>query len=219
LAIFELSGGTTIKRDPEQALKRARAACDAGFPPGCTLLGGLVVQGLSGKPDVQEAAGLFKRGCEGGDANGCAYYGAQMLEGQGMDRDAENGLKILERSCRAQGSLQGCSMFARALVLGQGGKARVAEGAEQAEKLCKLGEVQSCLIAGVAFGQGKGVKRDIPRAAGLVVRACAAGFGPACQLEQRLPKDVVAKAKAALKIPTNAAPGDGKAPESATPPG
>lgn len=217
LALFEVSGSASIERNVESAVKRATQSCDAAFPPACTLLGGLIVQGAEGKPDVERAAKLFEKGCAGGDGNGCAYFGAQVVEGQGVKRDVAAGLSLLERSCDVLGSLQGCAMHARALVLGAGGRAAVKDGAERAEQLCQMGEVQSCLIAGVAYGQGTGVKKDIPRAAALVVRACAAGFPPACEVQKRLPKPVVERAVAELKAALGGANSPAPAPTAPEP--
>lgn len=112
-----------------------------------------------------------------------------------MDR----GLEMLHTACEQMGSLQACSMRARALTLGAGGKGKVKEGVALAERLCQSGELSSCLLAGIAYIQGKGIKRDPKRGARFIVVACAAGFPSACELQKRLPPKVVEELQEEIK--------------------
>ena len=108
-------------------------------------------------------------------------------------------LEMLHTACEQMGSLQACSMRARALTLGAGGKGKVKEGVALAERLCQSGELSSCLLAGIAYIQGKGIKRDPKRGARFIVVACAAGFPSACELQKRLPPKVVEELQEEIK--------------------
>jgi TPR repeat protein len=193
--MLEMQGVGSIKKDPADALRRVTKACNSGSPQGCSMLGTLQMQGVQGKPDPEAAARSFKQACDGGDGDGCAFYGAQMADGQGVKKDMQKGLKLLEASCKQMGSLRGCSMYARAMLLGAGGKDKEKDGVQLAESLCAQGGAQSCLLAGIANIQGRGVKRNLERGASFIVGACQAGFPPACAMQKHLPPAIVKKVK------------------------
>ena len=222
LAMLEAQGAGPIRRDVAAARKRAQQTCSGGHPPACTLLGTMYSQGVKGKADLAQAARYFEQGCQGGDGNGCAMYGAQLSDGAGVKRDLERGLKLLATSCEHLGSPQGCSVYARALVMGADGKQRVAKGVHLAQAMCARGDPQSCVLAGVGYLEGRGVKRDPERGASFIVVACRAGFKPACKLKQRLPAGVVKKVEklAAQAMPSPSAaplPPSGLAPRGSVP--
>ena len=190
-------------------LQRAERVCAAGHGAGCSLCGSLYAQGAGGKPDPARAATFFERGCTLGDGNACAYMGAQLLDGVGVKRDVDRGLQALARSCEKLRSPQGCGMWARALLMGAGGKSGMKQGASVADALCSQGDAPSCVLAAVAFLEGRGVDRNEERGARYVLVACDGGYRPACELRKRLPPDLVArleKQAAATPPPPPAAP-------------
>jgi TPR repeat protein len=120
-------------------------------------------------------------------------YGAQLADGDGVKRDVKKGLKVLAKSCETMRSPQGCAMYARGLVLGAQGKDGMKKGAQIAEAVCMQGDPMSCVLAGMAYLEGRGVDRDRERGTRFVLVACSAGYEPACKLKQRLPAGMVKK--------------------------
>jgi TPR repeat protein len=87
--------------------------------------------------------------------------------------DPERGLSLLERSCK-RGGMGDCSQLAFLYRTGgaPGGKSPAKTLAYELEG-CDLGSVSACSAAGKLLVEGKGVKRDLGRAAALFEKGCA----------------------------------------------
>ncbi len=219
LATLEAQGVEPVRQDLPSALRRARGACDQGYPPACTLSGMLLLEPSRSAADAAEAAKLLELGCRSGDGNGCALLGAQLIEGRGQDRDPKRGLELLRDACEKLSSVQGCAMLARARVLaGLGSPEERKQAAELAGALCLQGEASSCIVAAAAHIEGRGVPRDLDRGARYLVFACTGGFDPACQLKQRLPAGLVKKLETELASNQAALAASAAAAASAPPP-
>jgi TPR repeat protein len=127
-------------------------------------------------------------------------------------------MKVLAKSCETMLSPKGCAMYARALVLGADGKDGMKKGAQIAEAVCAQGDPTSCVLAGMAYLEGRGVERDRQRGTRFVLLACSSGYEPACKLKKRLPADLVKKVEEEV---SRAAPGASAAApaSSGAPPG
>ena len=59
-------------------------------------------------------------------------------------------------------------------------RANPARAASLFEQACDTGEARGCYNLALLHGSGRGVSRDASRASALFVRACQAGYEPAC---------------------------------------
>src|SRR5207248_9558884 len=89
LALLLQNGKGNLRKNPNEAARLAKQACDGGDLGGCTVLGVDYAMGYSHKRDFTVANALFDRACTQGnggevDASGCYYLGQAYQKGLGV---------------------------------------------------------------------------------------------------------------------------------------
>ncbi|MEQ1504855.1 MAG: tetratricopeptide repeat protein [Myxococcota bacterium] len=162
-----------VVSDPAPALRRWKAACDAGELASCTTLARLYRDGGSGVTASPELAGkLATQACTGGYIDGCAVVGELTDAGWSAAKlDAFYG-----KLCDA-GHRESCWRLAR--VYYDGIHPEPTPGRLQGlfERGCDLGHARSCYEAGRWDLDHGG---DINQAAGRFGRACELGDAAGC---------------------------------------
>jgi TPR repeat protein len=147
--------------DPTRAAASFGRACDLGDPAGCNEAGILLT-------DPTEQSARFRRGCELGDASACMNLGRTAA-------DPREGIVHAEKGCALDA--RACDIAARlAIDLTDWPRARA-----NAEKGCTDAVDGACGTLGALLARGDGGPQDVPRAAALLERACAAGDAAACK--------------------------------------
>jgi TPR repeat protein len=143
------------------------AQCDKGHAGSCAALGDLIAT-----TDPTRSAGAFKKGCDGDVAAACFGLGRLTERGQGVKADPKGAADLYERACKG-GSAAGCGAEGRVTTDPARAFALFSQG-------CNGGDDASCRDAALSFAQGKGVAKDLAKAAELHKRACDGSIGQSC---------------------------------------
>jgi len=144
--------------------------CDRGDASACESLGSTLTQGRPELPkDVTRGLLLLERACGMGRQFACSSLAMSLIREK---VDPARGMTLLERSCD-RGTIADCQQLSFAYRGGQapGGKSP-AKAQDYEVKACELGALGSCASAGKALVEGKGIKKDLAKAAALFVKGC-----------------------------------------------
>jgi TPR repeat protein/membrane associated rhomboid family serine protease len=157
-------------------------ACELGDAEGCRLWGMLLDAGQGVPRDVPRAMVAYERGCDGRDAFACLRLANAVHQGRGIARDPKRAAALALESCDL-GEPRGCTLRGMQLVAGND----MSGGIRQFERACSAGESIACTELGELFETGRGVPRDVARAANsYYAPACARGMAVACTRAGRL---------------------------------
>jgi TPR repeat protein len=147
-------------------------SCEAGDPARCMAAGSCHSVGASAfglAPDPARGAELFARACAAGWAQGCRAAAADLREAKAAPGRVA---AMWDGACRA-GDDEACQ---RAFEADPAGMAdRGARALELRAGRCDAGNALGCQDAAEQLRLGRGVTRDLPRAAALDLRACRLG--------------------------------------------
>ena len=145
--------GNVGTRNPEEAGKRFKAACDGAEMTGCVRLGILHVTGLGVEKSEEKAEALFTKACEAEDMNGCAARETPLHQPQ---RKACEEVRTL--ACEG-GSMEGCLYLGQLYLEGIGVKANSKKHATHFEPACDSEVMEACTNLGVMLMRGGRVRR------------------------------------------------------------
>lgn len=94
-----VEGKPVLETDIPRARKLLTKACDDGYAPACTELGGTYA-GFAEDADEKRAYQLYKKACAKGCQRGCTRQGHALLLGAGVDEDLQKGLELTEKACK-----------------------------------------------------------------------------------------------------------------------
>ena len=155
----------------------AGAACEAGDPTGCWWR---ALEEADGKDDdarFERVEALLLRSCDGGVGGACDSLGFHYLR---RDRSPGFRAKAHDAFGRACALGVGCD-HAEACPPGDSARVRsVAGTVGDDEVACAAGQLDRCLLLGIALKTGNGVIRDQTRAAELFERVCDGGDPHGC---------------------------------------
>jgi hypothetical protein len=118
-------GEQALDSDPVAAARSLERACDLDDPKGCTVLGTLLLTGVSGTLARDERRGLdlTKKGCDLGSIDACRQLGNLYQQGSqepGMfSRDLALSFAVYRQTCRA-GDAYACASLAHCYEAGLG---------------------------------------------------------------------------------------------------
>ncbi len=110
----------------------------------------------------------MQRACDNGNCEACGHLAELYRKGDGVPRDDAQAARLAERACGAQGSQ-------RPGVLGT-----IGENPAFLQRTCDGGDATSCRKLASLYEDGRGVPKNLGRAAQLYERACAGGKGLGC---------------------------------------
>jgi TPR repeat protein len=122
------------------------------------------------------------KGCNEGDLAACNSAGYAYLYGEGAPQDDAKGAAFYEKTCGARNA-EGCAFFGWVLEKGLGGyDQNETKAAATYEKGCLDGKGNSfaCTLLGVLHTEGRGVKKNLAKAAQLYRSGCELGDGEGC---------------------------------------
>jgi hypothetical protein len=167
----------------KQAYERARDLRDGD---GSAALGELLEAHGS---DRQAVIAEYMRGCELDSGRACAKLAAVYELGDGVPLDTTRAFGLYEQACERKAAA-GCRGAAR-LLASKSDEASVSRFERRAAELdteaCNDGEPVSCTLLGDAYRDGRGVDKDVKRAARLYALGCEEGVELACEGLKRLP--------------------------------
>jgi len=139
-----LSEGKGIPRDPINAARSFKHACDGGFESACAGLMGLVK--TDGDAVLQEP-------CDQGDGASCFMLGSLYYGGQGVSRDFARAATLFQQSCTA-GFTRGCGQLGESYLFGEGVPKDITKARQILEKACDGGYGPGCFNVGIMHRQG-----------------------------------------------------------------
>jgi TPR repeat protein len=165
-----------------------RRACDLGDGDGCSALGALIETRES---DPVAAVAEYSRGCELDSGRACAALAAHYELAEGVALDAERAYALYEHACErhaASGCRGAAQMLAR-MSDSAGSRNFEQKAAALDAEDCNDGEAASCALLADAYRDGRGVEKDVKRAARFYAVGCEQGVESACEGLKRLPGD------------------------------
>lgn len=170
----------------ESARNAYQRACDLGDGDGCAALGE-----LSETRDGDHAAAVaeYSRGCGLDSGRACAALAAHHELGDGVALDPARAFALYEHACERHAA-RGCTGAARMLARtsDEAGRLKFEQRAAALDaEDCNDGEAASCALLADAYRDGRGVEKDVKRAARFYAVGCEEGVESACEGLKRLP--------------------------------
>jgi len=177
--------GVTLFASPANATAAARpfaTGCELGDADGCRAWGWLLETGQGVTRNLPGAMRAYERACNGRDAFACLRLADAAQKGRGVPSDTRRAAALAVEACDL-GELRGCTFRGAQLVAAND----LRGGIRQFERACSGGESVACTELGELYETGRGVPRDVKRAArSYYATACAHGVAVACTRGGRL---------------------------------
>jgi uncharacterized protein len=164
--------GRGVPKDDVRASAIFREACEAGSALACGSLGNWFIQVAA---DFTRGKPLLEQSCNAGVGEMCTVLGYAYDEGLAPVHDLRRAVALYQRACELD-SASGC--FNLACVLQEEGKSKQANPID--ERGCALGDMTSCLRAGMRFANGDAGRIDDAQAVEYLTKACTAEVALAC---------------------------------------
>jgi TPR repeat protein len=177
--------------DYARGIKRYVRGCNLGNPDACSMAANELLSGKNVPRDPGRALQLLQQACLGGSASECGELGEIAATGKyagksdGLKVDALAGFGFHRRACQLDGDY-----CVDAVKLGQQ-VGKDDEALKLAQRGCNANDEEACLLAGLAYEQGRGAAKDAAKAKELFTKACDKGDGDedACKKIGVKPKD------------------------------
>jgi hypothetical protein len=172
-----------LRRQPDPSLLESAGAefelgCRASDAAACSALGVLDELGL-GRPRSQAAAhSHYDRACKAGNQRGCVNLGRLALA-KSSPTAAERTFAqtLFKNACNAK-EPSGCAELGRTLAKVEGADRDVVTADIMLDGACAKGIARSCYDLAELYHNGE--HEDLRRSTELYVKACVAGYQPAC---------------------------------------
>jgi len=172
----------------ERALPMLEKGCQLGSAAACSNLGGALLRGDGGEPDLARAQQFLERSCELGSDSGCTDAGVNYHRGDSVPRDERRALELFELGCE-RGDEQGCLNAGIMLYKGAGVPQDQTGAVPFFEKACERDVTDACFNLGVAYLKGHGVTEDRARSGELFAKACELGDRDACDIRSQIDQE------------------------------
>lgn len=192
--------GMGVETDPERAAQLFSFACEDGNPVACTEYALAQARGLGIDKDVASATTKLTELCDDGHANAC-FRLARMFDQGEVGPDPLLTISLFEKSCLG-GLPEGCARLDTIYgeTLPHNGSSLAAEEPKPPKKPapvstttvlasghpfevgCAQGRFADCMVAGIAYQTGNGVKQDLNKATKLLSIGCRGGHEAACRI-------------------------------------
>ena len=170
-----LSDGRKLPRDPINAARSFKRACDTGMTTACSSVMNLV------KTDGDDVLLQF---CNQGDGESCYMLGSLYYGGDGVGRNLEYSAALFQRSCAA-GFTRGCGQIGESYLFGEGVPKDIAKARQILENACDKGYGPGCFNVGIMHRQGIATPKNEPLAEARFRQGCDLGDREACQALKR----------------------------------
>lgn len=175
--------GVNVAPDAARAAKLFDKACQLGSGPSCNDLGVLVQFGRGTNRDRTRAEELYAKACELNNKLGCFSSGLSALTGNGVSKNEELGVSRLAKSCEL-GFMRACQRLRSHFGSKPDGGAELASVYRRS---CDKKNHGACVaLAELLIDGNLGLQAQPAQAVQLLEKACADGFGRACDLHAQL---------------------------------
>lgn len=158
-----------VPPDEARAVALYTRACDGGYPQSCSQLASYYKEGRGGLPqDFDKAVALYKQACTLKLADACAKVEQTQKEGVEFEQGQVERAK-LKAEC-GQNDYSACGMLGWKYLKVIGDK----DGAALLQRACDGGDDYSCMNLGWLNEKGRGVPKDLDKAAMLYQKTCNA---------------------------------------------
>lgn len=152
-------------------------ACRQGDDIGCVMLADLQLDNPSLGVPAKDALERLVAKCDAGVGMACSSAGRRLHTGDGVPIDKARAVDLVARACEAGEGAGACNAAGTLLSEGDRDLSRAAVCFERA---CSEAYAPSCGMLALAYRDGRGVARDVDRAAQLFGKACDLGLEAAC---------------------------------------
>jgi TPR repeat protein len=166
-----LSEGKRLPRDPINAARSFKHACDIGLASACESVMNLA------KTDGDD---VLLQPCRHGDGESCFMLGSLYYGGQGVSRNLEYSATLFQQSCTA-GFTRGCGQIGESYLFGEGVPKDIVKARQILENACDAGYAPGCFNVGIMHRQGVATPKNEPLAEARFRKGCDLGYSEACQ--------------------------------------
>jgi uncharacterized protein len=172
-----LSDGKRLPRDPINAARSFKHACDIGWENACNSVLNLV---------KTDGDAVLREPCNRGDGESCFMLGSLYYGGDGVRRNLEYSAALFQQSCRA-GFTRGCGQIGESYLFGEGVPKDIVKARQILETACDAGYAPGCFNVGIMHRQGIETPKNEPLAQARFRRGCDLGYREACQALEPAP--------------------------------
>lgn len=165
-----ISDGKKLPRDPMNAGRTFKRACDLGLENACAGLLNLV---------RTDGDGVLMQFCNQGDGQSCFMLGSLYYGGDGVTRNLEHSAELFQQSC-TDGFTRGCGQIGESYLFGEGVPKDIAKAREILERACDGGYGPGCFNVGIMHRQGIETPVNEPLAEARFRQGCNLGDREAC---------------------------------------
>lgn len=144
--------------------------CKAGKGESCRKLALKFTEGEGVQADPARAAEFARAACDARDAEGCGFLGDMLKAGVGLEANPVLATAAYTKACDG-GVARTCFNLAMELRAHDAPEQRV-KATELLRRSCELGEDESCELVGMAYADGDGVVKSVPKAIELLQKTC-----------------------------------------------
>lgn len=172
-----LSDGKRLPRDPINAARSFKHACDIGWGNACSSALNLV---------KTDGDAVLREPCNRGDGESCFMLGSLYYGGDGVPRNLEYSAALFQQSCTA-GFTRGCGQIGESYLFGEGVPKDIVKARQILESACDAGYGPGCFNVGIMHRQGIETPKDEPLAEARFRRGCDLGYRQACEALEPAP--------------------------------
>lgn len=165
-----LSDGKRLPRDPMNAARSLKRACETGLENACARMVDLV---------KTDGDGVLLQFCDRGDGQSCFMLGSLYYGGEGVSRNLEHAANLFGQSC-TEGFTRGCGQIGESYLFGEGVPRDIAKAKQILESACNAGYAPGCFNVGIMHRQGIETPKNEPLAQALFRKGCDLGDRDAC---------------------------------------
>ena len=169
-----LSGGKGLPRDPINAARSLKHACDLGVESACSSVMNLV---------KTDGDGVLLQLCNRGDGRSCFMLGSLYYGGEGVSRNLEYSAALFQQSCTA-GFTRGCGQIGESYLFGEGVPKDISKARQILENACDAGYGPGCFNVGIMHREGIETPKNVTLAQARFRRGCDLGDREACEALQ-----------------------------------
>lgn len=196
IALFLVNGCTPkykfddANRPTKNTLKLIKSACNQGAVKECNVLGFAYYQGEGVPQDRLKAIEYFKKACHLGKTDVCLIVATAYDQGlYGLNYNVKEAIKYYSKGCD-NGDPHQCGLVAYYYY---DDKYNIPADKKKFlkffEKSCKFNFPRGCVVTGMAYHDGVGIKKDKQKAINFFKKACDLGQETGCIIYKKLKEE------------------------------
>jgi len=175
-----VDAGAGVAADRKKANELLAKGCKLEHGRACYMLAVRLEEGTGADKDYKRAADIYKQACDHGEPDACDRLAKMYTEGRGITQNADEAIAIHKKGCDT-GRPSSCNALGMLYEQGaEGIKKDEMQAAVFYRKACDMYFPAACKQLADLYAEGRGVGRDVKKAASIYEQACRFSGGSSC---------------------------------------